>query len=247
MNERFLEDIGLTKGEIRVYLTLLQIGETTTGKIVDEAQISSGKIYEILEKLIKKGLASFVIKEKTKYFVAASPKRIFDFIYARERDLQDKKSAFMKELPHLLALENVKKKEHEVRLFEGFKGVQTIIFEALAALTPKDEILGMGILSKKPRQLNLLWPKWHKQRIKRRIPCRVIFSERGTSYYNLFKKMRYTKIRTIDWLTPAAADVMGDRVLIFTHGDSPSCLSIKHPDIVQSFTTFFETLWKQAG
>ena len=78
MNEKILEEIGLTKGEIRVYLTLLKIGETTTGKIIEEAQISSGKIYEILDKLIKKGLASYVIKDKTKYFNAVSPNRILD-------------------------------------------------------------------------------------------------------------------------------------------------------------------------
>ena len=61
--EILLEELGLTKGEIKVYLTLLKLGETTTGKIVEEAGISSGKIYEILEKLIRKGLASFIIKE----------------------------------------------------------------------------------------------------------------------------------------------------------------------------------------
>ena len=38
MNEQLLEEIGLTKGEIKVYLTLLKIGETTTGKIIEEAQ-----------------------------------------------------------------------------------------------------------------------------------------------------------------------------------------------------------------
>ncbi|MFH1455442.1 MAG: helix-turn-helix domain-containing protein, partial [archaeon] len=70
MNEKLLEEIGLTKGEVKVYLTLLKLGSTTTGKIIDEAQISSGKIYEILDKLIKKGLASYIIKDKTKYFSA---------------------------------------------------------------------------------------------------------------------------------------------------------------------------------
>ena len=54
--KQLLEEIGLTRGEIKVYLTLLKLGETTTGKIIEEAQISSGKIYEILEKLIKKSI-----------------------------------------------------------------------------------------------------------------------------------------------------------------------------------------------
>ena len=87
MNEKLLEEIGLTKGEIKVYLTLLKLGETTTGKIIEEAGISSGKIYEILDKLIRKGLAGFIIKDKTKHFAAASPNRIVDYLREKESDI----------------------------------------------------------------------------------------------------------------------------------------------------------------
>lgn len=246
MNEHLLEDIGLTRGEATVYISLLKIGETTSGKIVEEAQISSGKIYEILEKLIKKGLVSFIIRKKIKYFSAVSPNRIMEYLGEKEEGLRAKKIEFLRYLPELLALEGSHKKEYEVRLYMGFKGVQNVIFEALSELKSSDEVLAMGIFSNKPEQFNLLWPKWHKERIKKRIPCRVIFSEKGTNYRELFKKMNYTHTRTINGLTPAAVDVIGNRVLVFTHGDNPSCISIKHPEVVQSFKTFFETLWKQA-
>lgn len=246
MNEKLLEDIGLTKGEIKVYLTLLKIGETTTGKIIEKAEISSGKIYEILDKLIKKGLVGFIIKDKTKYFSAASPKRILDFIHKKENELKNKEQEIIKELPILLELENSNKKDYDIRLFQGFKSIQTLIFEVLSELKSTDVVLGMGIFSKKPTQFNLLWPKWHEERIRRKIKCRILFSEKGTEYYGMFKKMKYTEIKSIEGLTPAAVDVMGDRALIFTHGENSSCLSIKHPEIVQSFRTFFDTLWKQA-
>lgn len=246
MNEKILEEIGLTKGEITVYLTLLKIGETTTGKIIDEAQISSGKIYEILDKLMKKGLVSYIVKDKTKYFTAASPRRILDYLQQKEKRLKDQEEQLLKELPDLLKLEKSTKKEIEIRLFQGFEGVRTIIWEVLNELTPKDEVIGMGIHSKKPEKFNLLWPPWHKERIKRKIPCRIILSERGTPYYKMFKEMKYTKIRVIEGLTPSAIDVMGDRGMIFSHEDPPSCLMIKHPEIVQSLKTFFESVWKQA-
>ena len=122
MNEKILEEIGLTKGESKVYLTLLKLGETTTGKIIEEAQISSGKIYEILDKLIAKGLASFIIKEKTKYFQASSPNRIMDYLHEKEDNLKAKEQEFEKQLPSLLSLQQLKKKEHEATLFKGFKG-----------------------------------------------------------------------------------------------------------------------------
>lgn len=246
MNEKILEEIGLTKGEIKVYLTLLKLGETTTGKIIEHAQISSGKIYEILDKLIKKGLASFILKEKTKYFSAASPNRILDYLHEKEKDLKNKEQELSKELPFLLQIEKSGKKEYETNLFKGFKGIQTAIFEALDELTSKDEVLAMGIRSSKEKQYNILWERWHKQRIKNKINCRAIFSDKNTEYYKLFKKMKLIQVKVLKGITPSAIDIMKDRVLIFTYGQEPSCLSIKNPEIAQSFTTFFKNLWKIA-
>ncbi|MBI4139507.1 hypothetical protein HY483_00935 [Candidatus Woesearchaeota archaeon] len=246
MNEQLLEEIGLTKGEIKVYLTLLKLGETTTGKIVEQAQISSGKIYEILEKLIKKGLASFIIKEKTKYFSAASPNRILDFLSEKEKKIKIQEEQLQKELPALLTISKEAKKKYETKLFIGFKGYQTAIFEALVELKPESEFLAMGIQSRRSEKFNLLWQKWNTERIKKKIKCKLLFSEKGTEHYNIFKKMKLTEVKTIKGITPAAADVMGDKVLILSHGTEPSVLVIKHPDIKESFTTFFNNLWQIA-
>ncbi len=243
MNEQLLAEIGLTKGEIKVYLTLLKLGETTTGKIIEEAQISSGKIYEILEKLIRKGLASFIIKEKTKYFSAASPNRILDYLHEKEKIIEEKEQELLKELPLLLSIEKVGKKEYETSLFKGFKGIQTAIFEALEDLTEKDDILAMGIISYKKEQYNILWQRWHKERINKKIICKVIFSDKNTDYYKAFKKMKFTEVKFLQGITPSAIDIIGKRVLIFTYGEEASCLSIKNPEIAQSFKTFFETMW----
>lgn len=246
MNKKLLEDLGLTKGETTVYLTLLKLGETTTGKIIEEAQISSGKIYEILDKLMKKGLASFIVKEKTKYFLATSPNRLVDYLHEKENKLKEQVEELKKELPALLAIEKEVKKKYETKLFLGFKGFQTAIFEALDDLTSKDEVLAMGVTAMKSKTFNIIWQKWHKKRIKKKIKCKIIFTEKNTDYYNLFKKMKYTEVKVMTGIAPAATDVMGDRVLLLTHGKEPSCLTTKHPEIAQSFTTFFYNLWKQA-
>jgi sugar-specific transcriptional regulator TrmB len=190
MNEKILEDIGLTKGEIKVYLTLLKLGETTTGKIIEDSGLSSGKIYEILDKLINKGLASFVIKEKTKYFQASSPNRILDYLHEKEKDLKNKEEEFIKQLPSLLAIKEKTKKENENTLFKGLKGFRTAIYEALDSLNSKDEIIAMGITSTKDEKYNLMWQAWHKERIKRKIKCRAIFSDKKTNYYKALKKMK---------------------------------------------------------
>lgn len=243
MDEQLLEEIGLTKGEIKVYLTLLETGETTTGKIIEQAQISSGKIYEILNKLMKKGLVGYIMKDKTKHFSASSPKRILDYLHEKESHLKEKEKELLKTIPELLSLENQARKEHEVKMFQGFKGLQTAIDEAIHDSKAGEVILAMGVFSKRNQRFNFFWPKWHRQRIRKKIRCRLIFSEKDTPYYKIYKKMKYTEVRVIKGVTPAAVDIIGERVLILTHGEPPSCLSIKHPEIVQSFKTFFDSLW----
>ena len=246
MNEKLLEEIGLTKGEIKVYLSLLKLGETTTGKIIEEAQISSGKIYEILDKLIKKGLASYSIKEKTKYFSAASPNRILDYVYEKEKSLKEKESELLKELPNLLEIGKVGEKKYETNLFLGLKGIRTAIFEALEDLSLEGEVLAMGIVSSKDEKYNIMWEAWHTERIRRKINCEAIFSDKNTVYFKVLKKMKFTEIRVLSGITPSAIDIIGERVLVFTYGNEPSCLSVTNPEIAQSFRTFFDTLWKIA-
>ena len=246
MNEKLLEEIGLTKGEIKVYFALLKLGETTTGKIIEKAQISSGKIYEILDKLIQKGLVSFIIKEKTKYFSASSPNRILDYIHEKEKELNQKEQEILKELPSLLAIAKASKKGYETKLFKGLRGIQTAIFEALDSLEKGDEALAMGLRAGKDEKYNILWEKWHHEREKRKIKCRLIFSDELGAYYSFFKKLKHTKVKKLKGITPSAIDIMRESVLIFTYGEEPSCLLINNPEIAESFKTFFETMWKIA-
>ena len=243
--EGLLEEIGLTKGEITVYLNLLKLGETTTGKIVESAGISSGKIYEILEKLIKKGLVSFIVKEKTKYFTAADPERIFDYIAEREQEHKRQEEELRRALPQLKALQLVIERKYEAKIYKGFRGIQTAAYEALREMKPGDEVLAMGLISRKEKAFNIMWRGWHQERIKRKIRCKVIFSDRGSEHYAYFKKMKYTEVKVMEGLTPAAVDVMANKVMIFTHIE-PSCLVVTSDEIKQSFTQFFNTLWKIA-
>ena len=98
-----MKQAGFTDGEIRVYTALLEIGESSTGPIIKKSEITGSKVYEILEKLKAKGLVSHVTKEKTKYFQAAPPKRILDYVEQKEQELRQNKEAIKELLPQLEA------------------------------------------------------------------------------------------------------------------------------------------------
>ena len=54
MKTEILEDIGLTQGEIRVYLALLELHTSTAGPIIEKAGLPSSVVYLALNKLLKK-------------------------------------------------------------------------------------------------------------------------------------------------------------------------------------------------
>ena len=59
--EDILKSIGLSEREIKVYLALLELGQTTVGPVATKTRIQHPKIYQTLEKLIDKGLVNFII------------------------------------------------------------------------------------------------------------------------------------------------------------------------------------------
>ncbi len=56
-----LTTLGLTQGEAKAYLAMIQIGPSRVGKIVEISGVSQSKIYNVLDRLILKGLASYNI------------------------------------------------------------------------------------------------------------------------------------------------------------------------------------------
>ena len=78
--ERYLQDIGFSAGEEKVYLAMLKLGESSTGRISKESGVSRSKVYEILEKLSKKGLASHFKRNNVSFFRAADPKSISKYL-----------------------------------------------------------------------------------------------------------------------------------------------------------------------
>ena len=121
MNTKPLEAIGLTPGESRVYLALLKLGETTTGDIIEQSGITGSKVYELLDKLYAKGLVSQVIKEKTKYFQAVSPKRLLDYVGRREQEIQEQKIEIKNMIPELEAIQDKMEDVQTSQMFEGYR------------------------------------------------------------------------------------------------------------------------------
>jgi len=250
MYEKELKDLGLTDGEVKVYLALLELGLATKGPIATKSKVSESKIYEILNRLKDKGLVSFVSKKKgiksiTQY-KAANPIMLEEFLKRKKEEIHKKEEILKKLLPVLQFQQKEKEMEYSAVIYEGIKGIQTNNREVFEMISKKDEWVAMGTRSSKSKEFNIFWVKWLRQRAKKGGKARILFVDKGTWYYEQLAKIKNTQVKCLKGIAPASVAVTKDRVMIFSYGSHSGCLAITNKDIADSFRSFFESLWKLA-
>jgi len=138
MIDNVLRSIGLTEGEIKVYLALLDLGPARTGPIAKTSEVSSSKVYKVLDRLELKGLVSHFRDGKVRVFRAENPSRIKEYISKQEETLSDRKRELSLMMPELEAKYSKIKEKTEVTLFDGFKAVTGFIRSILDELNEGD-------------------------------------------------------------------------------------------------------------
>ncbi|MBC8500960.1 MAG: helix-turn-helix domain-containing protein [DPANN group archaeon] len=244
-----LEQVGLTKSEIKVYFALLELGSSSTGAIVDKSGASSSKIYEILERLIQKGLVSYVLKGKIKYFEASSPERIIDYINEKEKELKQQKQGIEKILPELMLKKELSKFKQDATIYKGMKGLETAFFEAVKTMKKGDIVHVTGVPSRS-KKVNLFFVRWNKFRAEHGVKMKILFNESARGELqtkpenNPLAKIKYMPEEI---MTPAAINVFNEKTIIFPSETEkqPILITINSKEVAESFKAQFDILWNQ--
>jgi len=114
--------------------------------------------------LIQKGIASSVIKNKIKYFHSANPTTIPALLQERARRIKEV-------LPELLAIRESIEEKPKVQVYEGIKGIKTLLEDVL---TENKEILHYGDIISLQDSLRYIFPQFINRRIQKKIPIKII-------------------------------------------------------------------------
>ena len=242
-----LKRIGLTDGEIKVYLALLELGSSTTWKITQKSRVSGSKVYEVLNRLIEKGLASSITKNNVKYFEAASPTRSLDYLDSKNKEIEHEKNEIRKIMPELL-LKQKSAKPAEVKVFVGFEGAKTAYEDAMQRLKKGDEILGW-CLTEQPESWEIYFNKREKVRDGKGIIHKSIINEKYQSLYKVRKKFKNTFIRFFpkELEMPTTVEIWKNKVALFViTKENPITIVIESPAAADSFRKYFHIMWKTA-
>jgi len=250
MEAKLLEEIGMTEGETKVYLALLEIGTTTTGALVKRSGISASKVYLILDRLTKKGLVGHVIKGGVRYFQATDPRRIMDYLEEREQEHAQKKAQIAGILPELLMKYQLGAEKRKAEIYEGKKGVTNLFKNILNELKRGEEYYvigaGYGFIEKIPGLWEFFY-QYHAERAKHGI--KVYMLANPSARENLVPTTLHNgEVRFLpeELITSIQLTFYKEKTFIILWSKDPIAFLIHNAEIVDGFKRYFDLLWEQA-
>jgi sugar-specific transcriptional regulator TrmB len=245
--QQTLKQIGLTEGEIKIYLALLEIGSSSIGKIISKSNVSGSKTYEVLDRLSQKGLASSIIKNNVKYFEASSPERILDYLEEKQDQIEAEKSQIKEIIPQLI-LKQKHAKKAEAKIFTGWEGLKTANEDIIQTLKKSETWYSMG-LTGQPESWEIHFTNRQKIRAQKGIIHKHIINEKYRDLYKKRKSLPHTEFRFLpkEFEMPTSTEVYANKVLIFLLlEENPMAIMIENQHIAESFRKYFYHMWRSA-
>ena len=234
MDRKILEDTGLTPKEVDVYLALITSDSASISDIMNRAKVSRKSIYEILQKLLDKGLVSYTIKDNKKQYTAVTPEKLIDLLKEKEANLETI-------LPELLRKHKESEEEISARVFIGKEGIKTVINSQLTA----KKIYVIAGNGEAFDYLRYFMPQFIKKRVRLKIKANILFNKNAREKkFNIpLAEVRYLPR---EYATPLTTVIYGDNLNFMIYSNNPLAIKIKSKEIAHSFMNYFNLMWSIA-
>jgi sugar-specific transcriptional regulator TrmB len=233
-----LSRFGLTKTEIEVYITLLKLGNATSGDIIHLTDMQNSVVHFTLKRLIAKGLVTFISQNRNKQYQAVSPKVFLSEILDQKMELENL-------LPELLRLRESNDKEPQVSIYSGKKGIKQLLYTLLEDEGKEHHTLGS---SKKSLILGeVFWRNYHIRRVDKGIKAKLLFNNSLKSWAPE-KKYKKAEIRYIpkEYEPITEHIVKKNSVAILLWTDPPIGILFRDKKAAKSYEDLFQLFWKMS-
>lgn len=240
MHSTELERLGLNKNEAKVYLGLLKKGQATASELVKSIGVHRNIVYDNLEKLIDKGLVSYVIEGTKRKFIAEKPQSIIEFLETKKKNLDEEIQSATSLLPQINALLSTNKSEQETFLFRGTRGIKKILQDML--LSKEFWIIGVSNAS-----VDILgetyWTNFNQIRKSRRIKEHLLFNADFKNTVGISKSLSDRRKLPPELIQVTELMIFDDQVAIVVYSSEPMGVVIKNKEVSNSFKKQFDFLW----
>lgn len=247
--ESKLTNLGLNKNQVKIYLTLLQLGSANIQDIAQKAAIKRTTAYSILDTLLQKGLVNFSAKGAHREYYAENPKKIPAVFQDQQKKIQTEEKAFKEILPELLSIYNVKGVKPKIRTYEGLEGIKKIFDESIEVKLD-EEMLVYSAYEEVNKYLQQYIREYIQNRVKRGLKQRCIAeitSQAKELQANDAKELRITRLIDKNRF-PLLNQVIiyGNKIYIASYKDLLGII-IESSTIAMTQKSIFELAWIAAG
>ena len=234
MDTSILGNVGLSKGEINVYLTLLELGTTKVGPIIEKSGMASSAVHNSINSLKDKGLISYIKKGQIKFYQAVQPKQLVDFI-------ENKKKKIIEILPELEMKQKLAVEKQEAEIFEGTKGIITMLNLLIENTTKRDEYLFFAInIIGQNEEIQQFFLSYD---IKRKEKGLIIKGLASKSLKKFFEKRKILKMKYPHFPIPSNISICNNKIAFFSWEEKPVGYLIESKQIAEMYKDFFHQIW----
>ncbi|MFH1457263.1 MAG: helix-turn-helix domain-containing protein [Patescibacteria group bacterium] len=234
--EKTLKNYGLNEKQAKVYLACLELGSSSVQKISQKSGLARSTCYEILESLHKLGAITTYKKKKVRYFSPEDPHKIV-------QATKDKIELFEDALPQLRALYRQAAHQPTVRFYQGQEQMKIILKEIIGEAK---QIYSFNSIEDNLALFGNYWTKFVDQRIKKKIPVKVILFDSSQARQRQEKglqELREVKIISDKYTHHSLMLIWGNKIAIFSLKKQLVALVIESDEIAETLKMMFEFMW----
>lgn len=234
-----LKKLGLSNGEITVYAALLNLGRAPINEIHEKTGIERRNIYDILNKLIERGLTTYVKENKKRLFQISHPNKIIGYIEEKKHELDKTKEEIDKELQVLIEKFNFKKPKINAEIYRGTEGVKSVWEEMLNY----QEIYWIGSGRYVPKRLPTWFANWNHRRIEGKVKWLNLLRFELRKEITPFA-FEYCKFLPKEFSgNPTSICVYGNKTVNFLLGEDFFAFIIENKEIAENYRKYHTYLW----
>ncbi len=233
-NADILEDIGFSKSESVVYLTLLRSGKSKSGVIIQRTGLQSSVVHNALNTLTDKGFVAHILVGKIKQYSATDPRAI-------ARHIEAKKQGFDAVLPRLVALQGSATALPTTEVYEGYRGISTAMLSALDD-TRKGDVYKYfaGKEATLSDEAIAVFARIDDFRKRKGLVVKGI-AAKGT---RKLRQYAASEIRFTSQKIPPAMNIYKDSIIIFSLSEKPVAIRIRSKEIAKQYHELWDSIWE---
>lgn len=255
----FLQQLGLSKNQTHLYLTLLESGPATTLELARKSAINRTRVYRELERMREKGLIDQIIDEHRKLHQAIDPDHLTPLVNAQLEQAQTLAHRFPDVKTYLLQQIHRRGPDTKVYFYKGKTGICQMLWRVLRT---KKELVGYTYRTLKSITGEKFTQDFYQEIMDHRIKIRDIYSDEYIeSAGGIAQAVKGTAEGIAGWehlvssryLSPAVLDVncqmdIYNNVVSYYnwHEGEVFGVEIENDKIARLQKQIFEILWTQA-